>query len=90
MPGPTVVADDQLSWPARIAVLGSEPRQALEGQFGTRLEVLNGLLRIGEVSLAAGPAPVVALRHPSSGYGMQSIYALQGAMSAGGISVPAG
>lgn len=75
--------------PRVIAVLGSEPRQALERRFGTKLEPTDGLLRTGEVLLAGESARVVALRHPSSGYGMQSIYALQSAISAGKISVPA-
>lgn len=72
--------------PRVIAVLGTEPRQALERHFGTRLEPLSGLLHTGEISLATGTARVVALRHPSSGYGMQSIYALQAAISTGEIT----
>jgi hypothetical protein len=76
--------------PHVIAVLGAESRRALERHFGTRLTPLSGLLHTGEVSLATGPTRVVALRHPSSAYGMRSIHALRDAISSGEIATPAG
>jgi hypothetical protein len=86
---------DRLLWPRLeclaprvIAVLGTEPRLALERRFDTRLEVTSALLRTGTVRLATGPALVVALRHPSSGRGMQSIYALRSAISSGELTLP--
>lgn len=63
--------------PSTIAVLGTDARNSLERRHEVVLDRVDPLVRVGLVEREGGESVrVVALRHPSSGHGMQSITAL--------------
>jgi hypothetical protein len=71
--------------PRFIALLGAAPRAAFETRYGKVLRPRNRLLRVGKLKRRGHSARVVALSHPSSGYGMRSIEALHAALSTGAL-----
>jgi hypothetical protein len=72
--------------PTVIAVLGHAARQAIERQFPVRLTSLGPVLAAGHLEASGRQVLLVALRHPSSGFGMRSIEALENAITAGDVA----
>lgn len=68
--------------PRTIALLGAEARALVETRFRTKLVEVHRLVHVGEITVADRAVRVVAVRHPSSGFGMQSILATQRLMRA--------
>lgn len=69
--------------PKLLAVLGTDARLSLESHYAANLEQVHALVYAGTVSIAGNDVFVVALRHPSSGFGGQSLKALRGLIATG-------
>lgn len=63
--------------PCYVALLGTEVSAAFARYFDVHWTDSAALLRRGTATIAGQTAAVFTLRHPSDGYGMQSIRALQ-------------
>lgn len=75
--------------PRVIATVGAEARRALERRYQIALEPCGPLLFAGRLGDEQHGALVFALRHPSSGFGMQSIHALQDLINRADIRISA-
>ena len=69
--------------PRTLVVLGRSVRVEVERRFDFKMKELSPLVFAGRIEIGNRPTRVVALRHPSSGFGMQSVGAAQALLSSG-------